>query len=232
MSTIITEFLLDEDAAFAAKEQGSYFPSNHHRIRPEFKKVFKKLDPQTLQRYYFHSLRIHNFPFDVNIETWPFFIKSIEQLGELLKRKEGYPICTFTSFQSLLLFGYDGVRVATVDPNFDLQSYSDRLGLYKKANQYSNIPGILNKVAKLLEFTENSSLVKHIHWTLRQSGFKHEGVFASNFLFWTMMSIVMLINDEESKKTIELFKSADIPEKPNHLEIFQRFEIAIGNLKK
>ncbi len=232
MSTIISEFLQDEDAALMAKEQGRYFPDNHHRIRTEFKKVFKKLDPQTLQRYYFHSLRIHNFPFDVSIEIWPTFIKAIEQLGELLKRNVGYPVCTFTTFQTLLLFGYDGVRITKINPNLDLQTYTDRLGIYKKANQYTNIPGILSKVIKLTEFTENKTLVKHVHWTLQQSGFKHDGVFASNFLFWTMMSIIMLINDDETKRTIELFKNADIPEKSKHLEIFQRFETAIGNLKK
>lgn len=231
MSTIINEFIQDEDKAVLAKEQGHYYPDNHHRIKPEIKKVFKKLDPEILQRYYYHMLRLGNVPVEVSEETWPTFLKAIELIKPHFKAGDRYPVCMFTPYLSLFLFGSDGVRVTTLDSGLNLKTFTERLEVLKKARQYTNIPGMLSKLEKLKVFTENENVVKHIHFTLRQSGFKHDGVFSSEFTFWCPMAILMLKNDDETKKTIELFKQADIPEKESHLAIYHRFVEAIGKLR-
>ena len=229
MSGIIAKFIQNEDNALAAKEQGNYFAENHHRIKSDFKRVFKKLDPETLLRFYYHSFRLGEVASDVSIETWPSFLKAIELVKIHLKNGDRYPICNISPYESLFLFGSDGIRIKEPEASFNLQIYRERLDVLKKARQYTSIPGMLSKLDKLKVFTENESLLKHIHFVFRNSEFIHNGIFASELTFWCPMAIILIKNDEETKRTIDLFRKAAIPEKVKHMEFLNRLEEAVTN---
>jgi hypothetical protein len=224
----IDGFIKDEIKAMSEKVQGHFYPDNHHVIKPDFKKNLKKLDPQVIEDYYYHSMRVSNFPVHVTEESFPYLLKAYDRVTMLFLEGARYPVNRFSAFEGFFLFGYNRmVEPKTPLANISFTTYQERIEFFKKPKQFTSIPGILGKLDKFKDFAANKALVEHSHLTLRNSNFLHNGIYSSDFFFWALMILVMLTPSKESEKTIELFKSAVLPDQESHHEIYQRFSTAL-----
>ena len=61
-AAILQQFIEDEASTYLQGERGSFYPDNHHRIKPLVTRAHKLLPRTQRVELYFHLLRLNEFP--------------------------------------------------------------------------------------------------------------------------------------------------------------------------
>ena len=87
---ILEQFIEDESLHYPRGDQGSYFPSNHHRITPLVAQASKLLPRDRRVDLYFHLLRLNHYPMVKSAAEFDVVLEAYARLKPLFQR--GYPI--------------------------------------------------------------------------------------------------------------------------------------------
>ena len=237
---ILSDFIADEDAALLRKEQGDFYPSNHHLISPLVAKASKLLSLETQQRFYFHLLRLGNFPNLKSEQEFQLLLQAYKDCTALIA--QGYPICRLDSLDALLVFGFDATGGLLEEAVCDLAGYTKYTKVLAQCKLYTTIPNMLKKADKFALKADASTAIR-IFKVLKMLSYLHSSFTPeyaqyyniTNLTFWAMVFITLL-NNETAESLVKDFLSPlqPLPRYHEHLQILIRYldAASMDDLKK
>lgn len=188
---MLEHFILDEDAALMRKEQGSFYPNNHHHIKPLVAKASKLLPPSRQVDLYFHLLRLNVSPPVKTRNEFETLNTAYTRVLPLIDR--GYPVCSLARPKGLFLFGRDD-RGALFDAEMQTdthETYAHHLATWRYFDGFSNMPGMLSKKIKFAELGSNTVLVERVTRVLLRINLPKDLPTATCLWFWAMVLLAL-----------------------------------------
>jgi hypothetical protein len=224
---ILEQFIQDEAAALLQEEQGSFYPDNHHLIKPLVAKATKLLPPSQQVELYFHLLRLNECP---PIKTEAEF----DTLGAAYTRvltllDHGYPVCRLDRPKGLFLFGRDRQGSLAEEPVATHETYARHLAAWRYLDGFTNMPGMLSKKAKFAELGADLALVERVTRVLLRTDPVKELPSATCLWFWGM--VLLALQTPASGGTVVDWLQQASAHTPDHrffLENLVRFLRAAG----
>lgn len=204
---IVRKFIADEEKAYAADEQGGFYPSNHHHISGIIKKIPAEASDDEIISLYYHVLRHGTIIHPVKEKYYPLLQQAYKKLYTILD--ERYPRNMFHKLEAVFL----------EDPA-DYTVYLRYRELILQCNKYVSLPGMRSKPDKFQPYATDEHLLNRVVDSLQRIDFKHNGPLVSNFTFWGFIFMLLI-----SKKTdiIMDFINTDLPDKRSYVWILGSF---------
>lgn len=134
---ILEQFILDEAAALQRKEQGSFYPDNHHIIKPLAAKANKLLSPALRIELYFHLLRLDFCP---PVKTSSEFEALSAAYTRALPLDRGYAVCGLSRPKGLFLFGRNSHGLMDGEPVESHETYAKHLTAWRYLDGFHTCP--------------------------------------------------------------------------------------------
>lgn len=224
---ILEQFIHDEAAALLQAEQGSFYPDNHHLIKPLVAKATKLLPPSQQVELYFHLLRLNVCP-PVKTEA------EFDALGAAYTRvlalfDHGYPVCCLDRPKGLFLFGRNRQGPLAGEPVVTHETYARHLTAWRYLDGFAHMPGMLSKNAKFAELSADPALVERTTRVLLRTDLVKELPSATCLWFWAM--VLLALQAPASGATVVEWLSQAAANTPDHrffLENLARYLQAAG----
>lgn len=186
---MLEQFIHDEAAALLRAEQGSFYPDNHHLIKPLLAKATQLLTPAQQVELYFHLLRLNVCP-PVKTEA------EFNALGAAYTRvvalfDHGYPICLLDRPKGLFLFGRNRQGSLAGEPVVTHETYARHLAVWRYLDGFAHMPGMLSKKAKFAELGADLALVERTTRVLLRTDLVKDLPNASCLWFWAMVLLAL-----------------------------------------
>ncbi|PDT07119.1 hypothetical protein [Rhizobium sp. M1] len=190
---LLRTFIVDEDAAFADRRQGRFWPANHHRIGPIATKVSGLLEPEERVNFYFHFMRVAGGPPIVGDKEMPLLREAYRRMMPFLDL-EGV-IQMSRRHQLLFVFGCDDTGELPSGETTSAAALKARLKLIAQVGSYTTMPAQRDKKAKFVPFAMDAVRILE---TFRHLGYCHDRRYGEEFYdvtdlrFWGMVFICLL----------------------------------------
>jgi hypothetical protein len=191
---ILHRFIESETFALSRNEQGTFWPQNHHRITPLIKRAHKILDEEMLSDFFFHLLRLNRISSLKSEAALLTLCLAYRRVIPLLG--QGYPICMLPRLKGLFLFGFNDLGELQSEPPLTLDLINEYLGLWRYIDSFTNIPGMIKKRTKFIEYSENKLLLIRVQKTLTLTRFTDE--MSGPLLLWLWALIFLTLQHEET----------------------------------
>jgi hypothetical protein len=191
---LLRTFISDEDAAFADRRQGKFWPANHHRIAPLATKISGLLDDAGQRTaFYFHFMRIACGPPAVNDKEMPLLLDAYRRMLPFLDLKG---IIQMSDRHKLLFtFGFDDTGTLPTGETQSAAALKIRLKLLNQIGSYTSMPAQRGKKAKFVAFAGEAGRLLE---TLRHLEYRHDRRYGedlydvTNLHFWGMVFVCLL----------------------------------------
>jgi hypothetical protein len=210
-------FISDEDAAFADKRQGKFWPTNHQRIGPLATKVSGLLKNDEKTSFYFHFMRVAGGPPAVSDKEMPLLLDAYRRLLPYLDLKG--IIQMSRRHQLLFVFGFDDTGVLPTGETRSAADLKSRLKLIGQIAAYTTMPAQREKKAKFVPFSGEAGRILE---TLRHLGYRHDRRYGEDLYdvtdlrFWGMVFICLLNKDTRAEILGDMLEG--------HYELMRRVE--------
>lgn len=203
---ILEQFIEDEALHYPRGDQGSYFPSNHHRITPLVARAPKLLPRDRRVDLYFHLLRLNHYPAIKSAAEFDVLIDAYTRVRPLFKR--GYPYCSMPRPMGLFLFGIDDHDPLVGEPQITYESLLIHLKFWRYADSSWHMLGMLKKQQKFLELSGDSVLLDRVTKTLLRTNLIDDLTTSTCIWFWSFMLLAVQGNDS-GKVVVEWLVQAE-----------------------
>jgi len=232
---------LNRELVHFSGEQGHNFRSeNYSALVKAFPKAVKLLQPQELESFYFHYMRMGVLPLKGIEKTYALWEAAYRKQSIFIDKKKYDTFFTYwQSLKGLFVFGYD-YRLEP-DQNNGYDDYVRYRAVFEKINSYTSLPGMLAKPHLFSEFGADQDVVNRISKAVLALEFIHDHYWNgtpdghynyTNLVFWGLMFVLVSSDSEVAKDTISQFKKADsLPKFDDQMEILTRFETAVRTFK-
>lgn len=224
---ILEQFIQDEAAALLQEEQGSFYPSNHHLIKPLVAKAAKLLPPPQQVELYFHLLRLNVCPPVKTAAEFEALCAAYTRVLTLFDH--GYPVCCLDRPKALFLFGRDQQGSLAGEPVATHETYARHLTAWRYLDGFAHMPGMLSKKAKFAELGADPALVERVTRVLLRTDLVKDLSSATCLWFWAM--VFLALQAPESGGTVVDWlpqATAHTPDHRFHLENLARYLRAAG----
>jgi hypothetical protein len=217
LTTLFRDFIADETAAYPS-EQGGFWPSNHHRIRPALAKIPLCLAPEERVKFYFYYLRASTFIPPVSESEFPYLVAAYREL--LPSIDERYPNLA-SRLDMLFAFGFDDESALPPGETVSASELNTHLKTLTQTTKYTSLPAQRQKRDRFKPFEEEAT---RIIQTFRHLGYQHNprrrDYTSTNLTFWGL-ALIALLNPHTRPSLISdmLEGPYDIPERSNYLYI-------------
>ena len=205
---ILEQFIEDESLHYPRGDQGSYFPSNHHRITPLVAQASKLLPRDRRVDLYFHLLRLNHYPMVKSAAEFDVVLEAYARLKPWFQR--GYPYCSMPRPMGLFLFGSDDHGELAGEPPITYESQSEPLKFWRYANSFSHMPGMLKKQQKFLELSGDSALLDRVTKTLLRIHLADDLTSSTCLWFWSFILLAVQGN-ASAQVVVEWLLQAECP---------------------
>ena len=204
LTKLLSDFIADETLAFAEGRQGSFWPSNHHRIKPAATQA-ACLAPEGRVRFYFHYMRVTgNIP-GVSASELPHLVAAYRELLPHLGLRH--------RIKPLFCFGFDEHGPLSDDAAATAATFPARLKALAQCDRYASLPAQRANIDKFRPFGGEA---EHILLTFRRLGYRYSG--SLNLTFWGLALIALLDRAVRTRLVSEILDGGfDFPEEPSQL---------------
>lgn len=212
---LIRAFIQDEEQAYIDDVQGHFYPSNHHHINPQLKKLPAGLSAEEITSLYYHLLRLGQIIDPGKEQYFPLLQEAYKRLYAIID--ERYPRNVFHRLEAVFLEDVP-----------DYATYLRYRAVILQCNKYSNLPGMRGKPDKFMPYAQDEQIINRVIYSLQRIGFKHNGPLVSNFTFWGFIFMLLLTKNVQIVKD---FINTDLPDKRNYVWILGSFLKSDASLK-
>jgi hypothetical protein len=205
---ILEQFIEDEAVHYLKGDQGSYFPSNHHKITPLVVRAPKLLPRDRRVDLYFHLLRLNRYPAIKSVAEFDILLDAYARVRPLFKR--GYPYCSMPRPMGLFLFGVDDHGSLVGEPQLTYESLLTHLKFWRFADSFWHMPGMLKKQQKFLELSGDSALLDRVTKTLLRINLEDDLTNSTCLWFWSFMLLAVQGNNS-GKVAVDWLLQAECP---------------------
>ncbi|NLS00478.1 hypothetical protein HGP17_26925 [Rhizobium sp. P38BS-XIX] len=204
---LLETFISDEEAAFAEKRQGKFWPANHHRIAPLATKLSGLLNPNQRTAFYFHFMRVAGGAPAVNDKEMPLLTEAYRRMLPDLDLKG--VIQMSRRHELLFVFGFDDTGALSAGETQISTALKARLKLLGQVGAYTSMPAQMDKKAKFAAFTSEAPRILE---TLRHLEYRHDRRYSedlydvTNLRFWGMVFICLLNKDTRADIVADMFE--------------------------
>ncbi|MCL2309086.1 MAG: hypothetical protein FWC42_02260 [Proteobacteria bacterium] len=214
---ILLQFIADESAALPLGEQGSFYPMNHHRITPLVPRAPRLLSAEERILFYFHLLRFETMSVkdegefqllqQAHERLLPLYSKRVQIYESSKSMLHG--LSGESRIRELFLFGRNdlGSVIPAAEATFDF--YTRNLRFWRYVKSFTNIPGMLKKRSKFIEFADDVGLLAHTQSVLFRMQLRCDLFWAPALWFWAMAFLV-LQNEEAGVALVKKILSGDL----------------------
>jgi hypothetical protein len=220
LTKLFSDFIADEAAAFP-NEQGGFWPSNHHRIKPALAKVPVCLSPEDRVLFYFHYLRVSTRVPQVSQTELPYLIAAYKALLPTIDQL--YPNLA-NRLDTLFAFGFDDEGTLPSGETTTAAELKEHVNTLAQTTKYASLPAQREKRDR---FKPYDSEAPRILETFRRLDYQHDrrhrDYTSTNLTFWGL-ALIALQNPTTRTALIRdmLDGPYDIPERPNYLTILSQ----------
>jgi hypothetical protein len=219
---LLAAFLADEEAAFARDEQGSFWPSNHHRITPAAAKAETALAPEERVRFYFHFMRVSGEPPAASEKEFSLIVDAYRLL--LAHIDDGFP--NMAKRHVLLFhFGFDEAGALPSGATKSMKEIKARQKALQQIRKYTMIETQQEKAANFLPFAGEGVRILE---TLRHLGYRPDRRYGDEvyvhieLVFWGMVLIALTSRAARPELARDFLDGGYvIPKREQHLDILR-----------
>jgi hypothetical protein len=217
---LLAAFLADEEAAFARDEQGSFWPSNHHRITPAAAKAETALAPDERVRFYFHFMRVSGEPPAASEKEFSLIVDAYRLL--LAHIDDGFPNMA-KRHVLLFYFGFDEAGALPSGATKSMKEINSRQKALQQIRKYTMIETQQEKAANFLPFAGEGVRILE---TLRHLGYRPDRRYGDEvyvhieLVFWGMVLIALTSRAARPELARDFLDGGYvIPKREQHLDI-------------
>jgi hypothetical protein len=227
----LLDFIADEDTALAAGKQGEFWPRNHHWFDPYLTQAESCLDAFTLQRLYFHMLRLGQL-LAVSDKALPALISAYREVLPHIE-EDGFRNCRL---EYLFCFGFDEHGELPSGATRTAATLKNHVRTLDKIKRFTTLENQRNKAETFLPFVAEAPRILE---SFRHLGYRNgrqlvrEERFASftwsdMLLFWGLALIVLLADDTRMALMHDMTSSGyRLPDRENQLSILYDTSLAV-----
>lgn len=193
-AAILQQFIDDEASTYLLGVRGSFYPDNHHRIKPLVARAHKLLPGPQLVELYFHLLRLNECPTVKSTDEFEAMRSAYDSIKPLFTH--GYPCCSMERPKGLFLFGSDDQGALSGEPETTHESFLRHLKFWRYADSFWHMPGMLKKQKKFIELSGDQVLLNRVTKVLLRVDLVEDIPTATCLWFWSL--VLLAIQGKES----------------------------------
>ena len=186
---VLERFLGDEEVALAQGSSGSYYPSNHHRIKPLVSRAPRMLDTDRRVSLYFHLLRHDVCPSlksDLELDLLKLAYERVKPLFSV-----GHPALIMSRAKGLFLFGSNDCHWLAEGSGFTISQYRGRLSFWRHVDSFWHMTGMLSKQDKFAQWAQDRALLARAAEVLHSVQLERDLIFSSQLWFWALLLLTL-----------------------------------------